>query len=323
MKKFLSMFMAFSMLVTSTGVTAFANDSSISEGFDSEIIELDLVNKNVFDILETEAVFSNYGHDVENRGVLSFDSVNEDVLDVFAKIHPLSNLDDVKITEKVDAYGNTMFIAEVVVNETAFNEITLRDMASIFSADPTLNSMLIDDSTLVYTLPNGIEGKMIETINPDGTRSLRTIEGEKDQEILIDPIKQQLLIDGELVTVAESLITVIYQESYYAFQAFENWRWVTRQELTWRAPTPISELAVGVLLAGIGVVLRPWVGFGVSAGAAFITFMIAHHPGHHYAYIARNMYVWGPTARFVDGFYSHATRRPHQRGAMTTTYRHE
>ena len=215
------------------------------------------------------------------------------------------------ITEEVDNYGNTRYIIETERIEI-YNEVSLADIAAIFLNDPTVEARLVGN-TLFYTLPNGVEGTLTETIHRDGTRSLHSIEGEKDMVMVFDSVNEEILVDGEAVVVSATETFVIYQTDDVMLEsgvAVARTNWVFWGE--WRpdiqAERVISSATTTFILTLLTVALGPLGGVTVGLVGLVITVYQALNPQGRAIYVTRRTYVGGGTMRTVNRFYSNQRR---------------
>ena len=105
-------------------------------------------------------------------------------------------------------------VAHSILGEIKVNDVTLAEVAVVFKNDPTVDARL-EGNVLFYTLSDGTAGKIVETIGQDGSRSLLTIEGWEETEIVIDQNAGVILLDNAPVVVTASENTVFVTRRVY------------------------------------------------------------------------------------------------------------
>lgn len=278
-------------------------------------------------MLSPSIVYANINvHDynfITTEGYFDFDSTTESVIEAFGRANPFVDLSSATITEEVDVYGNMVYVIETprrTVNNVY--DVSLSDIAYIFLNDPTVVARFYDN-ILTYTLPDGTEGKMIETINNDGTRALRSIEGEKDMELVIDMRNQEVLIDGTPVIASVSEAFTIYQEHNLVQALSTQWNFFMETRPDIQFERAIAELTTGLFLATIGAFINPWIGFSLAVVTSVMTFLTSINPRGRSIYVTRRLYmrqIHFPTVemRAIDRFFSNPNRTNFV--AQTTTF---
>lgn len=236
---------------------------------------------------------------VEGQIILDFNPDCECLLDMISSIAPSANLTNATITEKIDTFGNTMYVVESERREAVVNDIGLYEIALIFKNDPMANARL-EGNTLKYSLPNGDEGKLIETINYDGTRSIKSIEGVHETEIVIDSVNGEVLLDGSLVKVSVRETFIVYQTPDESSR--ENWRFFSRSEPDILFERAISTLQAALLISVIALFIPPWAGFTIAVATSIITFYRELRPTARTMYAIRRMYTGIFAIKFHDTF---------------------
>jgi len=287
MKKMFSIFLCAVMLVTTMATPALASN-------------------NLEDVLAVQGI-----------EMLEFNPETENVLDALYRADVPIDLTDAVVIERMDVFGNTYFVVETAMIEVNYyNEVTLAELAYVFLNDPEANAQLLGN-TLTYTLPDGTEGMITEIVDRHGIRTLEVIEGEIRNEIVFDSANEQVLVDGETVTVSQSKEIVIQQ--FDGVERWTNWTFLMTVDTNIRTPQAVRNMAVATLAALISARLVGTAATITTAGI-IICFFRDLRPYHPEVYARRRMYRDNDWVffQYVDSFYTWNARTATQRITTVT-----
>jgi len=256
-----------------------------------------------------------------DEGVLDFNSVDESILDALGRANPSIDLSEAIVMEEVDFHGNVVYVIETARKEV-FNETTLVDIAPAFLDDPAANARLVGN-TLIYTLPDGTPGTIVEIVDRLGRRTLQVTEGGLRNELVFDVANEQIWVDGAITTVSQSYIFVVEQIDSIAPMS-QQWTFLLQSLVDIRTPQAVARTLVGTIATLAAAAFTRNIGVTIGVATAIQGGFATLRPTHTSFYARRRMYhnpgvtQW----RYVDTFYTWNARTATQRLTTRTAEFH-
>jgi len=251
-------------------------------------------------------------NDVQLTGVLVFDPEYDDVLEVFASANPAVDLSQATVSEELDSFGNVSYVIEISqeTHKPEFSASPLLDIAPAFLDDPDVTAYL-NGNTLYYVLPDGTEGKIIETMQPNGQISLLTIEGGVEIDVIIDSDTGEIFLDEELVEISITETFVVYEVPSFNSRSVGSWIFVGETSPNIQAERAIANLTTGTLVVLVSAAFGGVIGITISVAANIITFFNAMSSTATLFHARRRVYhFWDASeVQTITRFYETAARR--------------
>lgn len=257
------------------------------------------------DIPQLQASF-----DEPMQGAFSLLDITESPIDTFMRLNTAVDMSNALITSDFDAYGNLFYTIETQARSERFNFQRLSELAQPILDDPEIEASF-SNNVLTYTLSNGVVGRMTETVYPDGSISIHTIEGDIESVMFMNFATGELNIDGVVTKLMVNETFVIYQNARWT-QPHE-WRFLSSHNVDIAFERALRTYAVSTIVSVVGMTNLATRAFQILTvgGAAIRGAFELYNWNGTTLFARRRSYAGNFETRLVDSFYTNSARTNH------------